>query len=241
MAEQLIGKFYSLKLPYTWRFATFTKGWYLLVTKKGQTYLVEKHFSLGSYQPLNIYETDISMREYILEPQKLELAEKKRSKSSNMGLYLLLLTTARLLVKLIPMNWLFGSSNIPFNMFVGLMNVSVTLVALLGVCYLVRQYRLWQLRHFLTRQGKVLTLTGKIFLSQYDKYLRFGPMSKKLILFQVIALLPICSIFVGVNLFVSYRLFFFLVASILVGLLYRGVPVVSPYMRETCVYLSRRE
>lgn len=241
MTEQLIGKFYSLKLPYTGRFANYTKGLYLLETSKGQNYLVEKHFSLGSFCPLNIYEVAPILKEYILDPRQLELAENKKSKSSNKGLYLLLLVPARLLAKLIPMNWLFGSSNIPFNPLIGLVNVSITLLGLWFCSWLIRQYRLWRLHRFIANHGDKLTLIGKIWVSQYDKYLRFGPMSKVQILLQVIALLPICSIFVGLNLFVSYRLFFLLVASIIVGLFYRGVPLVNPYMRKYCVHLSRKE
>lgn len=144
------------------------KGWYIIITKQGEEYLVQRNLSLSSNVYRNVYQTTFSFKESIIKPKK------------DKGTYFAILAIfvggmlARFLRVFLPINTFFGEINMPVNVCIGISNVSILLLSTVSYLLFLKFYRKKELEKFLQRYESSLTYVGKIRSKSYFKKMSNG-------------------------------------------------------------------
>ena len=117
--KSIVGEPYNISLNHK----RILKGWYIIITKQGEEYLVQRNLSLSSNVYRNVYQTTFSFKESIIKPKK------------DKGTYFAILAIfvggmlARFLRVFLPVNTFFGEINMPVNVWVGISNVLILLLS----------------------------------------------------------------------------------------------------------------
>lgn len=129
------------------------RGWHLLVTDSGEEFLVEKSFVLRTKRPLHLYQADRSFQDLMVRP---------RNTQHPLGNSVFVLIMVHILRRFIPLNLVFGTSNLPPKLSTGVLNVSVTCLAIMVWVLLGMAWRRFRLLYFGKRHGMVIKRVGTI-------------------------------------------------------------------------------
>ncbi|MCY7015596.1 hypothetical protein [Streptococcus sanguinis] len=142
-------------------------GWFLIISDNGQEYLVERNGTMSCGCFRKVYQTD-----YSFEPHTAFLNKSNNLPAiagTSIGLIL-----ARMLRKIIPLNFFFGPINRPMNIGTGLVNIGVAIGTMVLAMFLVKYYRKKRLEFFLNKKGCKLSLIGKVRTKEPIKKLPNG-------------------------------------------------------------------
>lgn len=163
MDKVIEGQVYSLKFP-DMR-GRYLRGWYLLVSETGDEYLVQRNISISTKTFQKVYKTDVLMVPYVVD--KSVLFEKMKSQDRTFLGVILGIFVSRILIEFIPSWLVFGRLNIPFNIWVALFNVSITIVSVLIFFYCIGIVRKQVLLRFIRKHNGNLRQVGKIRNTTY--------------------------------------------------------------------------
>ncbi|HEM2824864.1 hypothetical protein HO419_10850 [Streptococcus suis] len=130
------------------------RGWYLLVTPEGEEYVMRRHLGLSSRRYWELYRSSISLEDCILNTDK---ERKKHVSATFFGI-----VGGAIVTRLIPSEYLLGSSNTPFSWMQALYNVSVLLLTVIVFVMLLSKFRDFRFKQFITRKGGKLERIGDV-------------------------------------------------------------------------------
>ena len=162
--KSIVGEPYNISVNHK----RILKGWYIIITKQGEEYLVQRNLSLSSNVYRNVYQTTFSFKESIIKPKK------------DKGTYFAILAIfvggmlARFLRVFLPVDTFFGDINMPVNVWVGISNIWILLLSTVSYLLFLKFYRKKKLEKFLQQHESSLTYVGKIRSKSYFKKLSNG-------------------------------------------------------------------
>lgn len=162
--KSIVGEPYNISVDHK----RILKGWYIIITKKGEEYLVQRNLSLSSNAYRNVYQTTFSFKELLIKPKK-----EKKAYFAMLAIFVGGLL-ARFLRVFLPVNMFFGDINMPVNVWVGISNVLILLLSTASYLLFLKFYRKKKLEKFLQQHESSLTYVGKIRSKSYFKKLSNG-------------------------------------------------------------------
>ena len=129
-------------------------GWFLIISDNGQEYLVERNGTMSCGCFRKVYQTAYSFiphTEFLNKSNNLPAIA-----GTSIGLIL-----ARMLRKIIPLDFFFGPVNRPMNIGTGLVNIAIVVGSIVLSMLFVTYYRKKRLEFFLNKKGCKLRLIGK--------------------------------------------------------------------------------
>ncbi|MCU9533525.1 hypothetical protein [Streptococcus sp. CSL10205-OR2] len=128
------GEFFNL----TFDHKKIIKGWYLILTKEGDEYLVQRNYSFSSNWPRNIYQVEQSLKEKIISEEDYQ---KFLPNPRNKNLGVILGIALAPLGKFLPRHWFIGDAVDVHDMWRGLLNVLLLIMAYSVSMFFLFAYR----------------------------------------------------------------------------------------------------
>ncbi|MGG5342589.1 hypothetical protein [Enterococcus sp. AZ192] len=120
------------------------RGWWLLVDNDGEEYLVRQNFFLFGFKLFkfnrNIYKASKSLKKYSVSSEEIIKQTHKKTGTSYLGIGLAIPIGA-ILRGVIPLNWLWGESNLPINYITGITNLIFFWILLILSLKVIFYYR----------------------------------------------------------------------------------------------------
>lgn len=136
------------------------RGWYLLIAKNGEEFLVRRNFRLPWYGFQEVYQTGISLAPIAI----LNSVEIKNRSFLGVGIGIAIAPLVRMIV---PMELIFGESNLPINVLEGVYNIfGLSIIAMLAF-FITSFYRYKKVESYIQKQGGKLSKLGYIKSNQY--------------------------------------------------------------------------
>lgn len=166
--EAIEGNIYHISLDNQ----TIFKGWYAIKDKMGNIYLLERHFSLSSNFWRNLYIADVSLENILTTDEQIK-HHKQLKYSFRVGSIGLAIVVGTLVSHILPRELFFGQFNSHFDIKVGFINVSLTLLVTLLSIYGLVWYRKFLIRRRfpnLRKIGRVKSLTPFLVLENGKEF-----------------------------------------------------------------------
>lgn len=156
MVKKMIGKAHNFSLDGK----KPVKGWYLLIAKNGEEFLVRRNFRLPWYGLQEVYKTGTSMAPIAI----LDSVEIKNRSFLGAGIGIAIAPLLRIVV---PMELIFGESNLTINVLVGVYNITILSILAMLAFFLTSLYRFKKVERYIQKQGGRLYKLGYIKSNQY--------------------------------------------------------------------------
>lgn len=134
-------------------------GWYIIVTGTGEECLVKRNFSFSSNWSRQIYQTNISMQEFLISVDEYEAFYHKHGGFYGIGIGIALGSLLRLIT---PLEFWFGKYNENLSPLSGGIGVISMLIMTFLWLWLLSSFRKIKLMKMIKNKGGYLSLIGKV-------------------------------------------------------------------------------
>lgn len=166
---EIEGEVYNLSLDKKHIF----RGWYVVISKSGEEYLVQRSFSISSKWFRNVYKVEYRLDEYLITEKSKALSFRK-NKSLYLGLGLAIASILNVFIrKWLPFDFWFGHVNATFDFAKGIGSLFVMLAGIVLWVYgtiIYRRYILKKAFPGLKRIGKIKSLNALILLHNKKEF-----------------------------------------------------------------------
>lgn len=115
-----------------------------MITTNNEEYLIRQNSFLVGFKQYKfnrkIYKSNISLKEFAVNGEEVIKRTKQKSEKNYLGIAIVILLGVLLRNK-IPVEWLWGNSNIPINFLTGIFNLGYFWILLFLSFYLISFYR----------------------------------------------------------------------------------------------------
>ncbi|MDT1957751.1 hypothetical protein MX629_04885 [Carnobacterium divergens] len=122
MIKSVEGNLYNL----TFENNKIIRGFWLLIDEEGEEFIIQQNFFLVGFKQFKfnrkVYQATDSLKKYSISGEELIIKTKEKSDKSYLGLALVIPLMA-LFRNTIPLDLLWGASNLPINYLVGILNL----------------------------------------------------------------------------------------------------------------------
>ncbi|MEI5993937.1 hypothetical protein [Candidatus Enterococcus mansonii] len=140
------------------------QGWLLLITTNEEEYLIQQNFLLAGFKQYTfnrkIYKSNKSLKEFAISGEEVINQAKQESEKNYLGIAIAIPIGA-LLRNILPVEWLWGKSNLPINFLTGMFNLSYFWLVLMLSFYLISYYRKKRFESNLKKIGGDLVRIGE--------------------------------------------------------------------------------